>query len=218
MKRSVLTLFSAENDVLSHIIRLALTEKGIAYQVDLVGAKSNLTKPGRINDYARESADRRHKYEFPYICDRDLVVEDIRIILEYLDDKYPHPTLLPTDPETKAKFRIIIEAFHRDLLPYARKLSGTDDEEINKSCDYIINYVNEDLLPLWDNQFYYICHEEFSILDCYLAPIIHRVIRIREANKEKLETKIIQYHNRMRTRPSFMNSLQSRASKGFMDS
>ena len=97
-RRSVMTLFSAATDPLSHRTRLVLAEKGIAIELVNVDLKALPEDLIDLNPY----------HSVPTLVDRDLVLYDSRVIIEYLDERFPHPPLMPIDPVTRAQFRVAL--------------------------------------------------------------------------------------------------------------
>lgn len=208
MKRSVLTLFSGENDILSHILRLALVEKGIAF--DVVPVSDDL------DDTDRPRGKKREDYEAKAtIVDRDLVISDVRIALEYLDDKFPHPALYPTNPEVKAKFRMLLKIIDEQAVPHMMDLSSSDLEKVGEAVDNLIHFV-DDIQAVFDPRTSYVLNEEFTILDCYLAPLIYKLIRLSQDSKYLLPPIVADYYRRIHNREQFLTSLQLRSSRGFM--
>lgn len=207
MKRSSLTLRSGETDVLSHILRLALTEKGIPYDAEIAKV---------THDVDSDSTNPEEPQVYPLLSDRDLEIDDIQIALQYLDNKYPHPNLYPTTPETKAKYRMIIKSFENEILDAARALSSSDKNEVEEAIEVILNYINKEIISMWDPQTGRVLGHDFTVLDCYLAPIIHKLVRVREETKDKLPYAVLVYYNQMRKRETFNLSLQVRSTRGFM--
>src|SRR5260370_41719888 len=99
-----MTLFSAPADPWSHRTRLVLAEKGIA--IDLVNVD--------LNDLPEDLLDLNPYHSVPTLLDRDLVLYDSRVIIESLDEPFPHPPLLPIDPGTRAPFRLALCGLRRD--------------------------------------------------------------------------------------------------------
>lgn len=211
MKRSVLTLFSGENDVLSHILRLALTEKGIAYDVEHLNDTSS-TPAHSVR--GRQKVE--HEIKSATILDRDLRIDDIHIALEYLDDKYPHPPLFPSGPEKKAKVRLIIKLIEQKAMKNIRKLSSTDSKEVAQAVDELSSFIR-DVSAIFNEKTLQIFDEEFSVLDCYFAPILYKYFRAIQENKSfVLPPKIANYYRRIHSREQFLKSLQIAPSRGFM--
>ena len=91
-----MTLFSAPDEAASHRTRIVLCEKGIG--IDIV----NVT-PGR---FPEDLLDLNPDHTLPTLVDRDLVLYESRVIMEYLDERFPHPPLMPVDPVSRAQFRL----------------------------------------------------------------------------------------------------------------
>jgi RNA polymerase-associated protein len=95
-RRSVMTLFSRPTDIHSHRTRLVLAEKNINIEI------SNVAGP----DLPEDLMDLNPYHSVPTLVDRDLTLYDSRVIIEYLDERFPHPPLMPVDPVTRAQFRL----------------------------------------------------------------------------------------------------------------
>jgi len=102
-RRSVMTLFSAPADPWSHRTRLVLAEKGIA--IELVNVDPNALPEDLI--------DLNPYHSVPTLVDRDLVLYDSRVIIEYLDERFPHPPLMPIDPVTRAQLHAAEKSHQR---------------------------------------------------------------------------------------------------------
>ncbi|MDU7970570.1 MAG: KH domain-containing protein, partial [Haemophilus parainfluenzae] len=106
-KRSVMTLFSNKNDIYCHQVKIVLAEKGVAYEneeVDLQALSEDLME---LNPYGT----------LPTLVDRDLVLFSSRIIMEYLDERFPHPPLMPVYPVSRAKSRLLMLRIEQDWYP-----------------------------------------------------------------------------------------------------
>ena len=103
-RRPVMTLFSRADCPQSHRVRLVLAEKGIGIEVIEVGNEVFVEDLAELNPYA----------SVPTLVDRDLVLYNTQIILEYLDDRYPHPPLMPVDPVARARAKLYVYRMERD--------------------------------------------------------------------------------------------------------
>lgn len=210
MKRSVLTLFSGENDVISHILRLALTEKGIAYDVEYISDDPEMALNHRF-------ANGTVKFKKGTILDKDLLIDDLLIALEYLDDKFPHPPLFATGPEKRAKTRLIVKYIEARIFPYLDQLNSESSKELFYAIEKVSQVVSE-ISGVIDEKTLLIYGEEFSILDCYLGPILYKLFRqqSRDARSYQIPTKVANYYRRLHNRETFIKSLQLAPSRGFM--
>src|SRR5260370_24982699 len=99
-----MALFSAPTDPWSHRTRLVLAEKGIS--IEMVNVD--------LNKLPEDLLDLNPYHSVPTLVDRDLVLYDSRVIIEYLDERFPHPPLMPVDPVTRAQFRLALYRIERD--------------------------------------------------------------------------------------------------------
>ena len=111
-RRSVMTLFSTPTDPWSHRARLVLAEKGIA--IELVNCD-----PLKLPE---DLLDLNPYHSVPTLVDRDLVLYDSRVIMDYLDERFPHPPLMPIDPVTRAQFRVALYRVERDWYGLAQDI------------------------------------------------------------------------------------------------
>src|ERR1700684_4482089 len=107
-----MTLFSAPTDPWSHRTRIVLAEKGISIEIVSV-------EPGR---FPEDLLDLNPYNSGPTRLDGALVLCDSRVIIEYLDERFPHPPLMPVDPVTRAQFRLALYRIERDSYSLARQI------------------------------------------------------------------------------------------------
>src|SRR5688572_22831644 len=106
-KRSIMTLYSKPHDLHSHRVGIVLAEKGVA--VEIVHATGDVK--------SKELLEMNPSGKLPTLVDRDLVLYDSRIIMEYLDERFPHPPLLPVYPVARAKNRLLMHQIEKDWYP-----------------------------------------------------------------------------------------------------
>ena len=111
-RRAVMTLFSAPDEPASHRTRMVLAEKDI--EIDIVSVEA-----GR---YPEDLLDLNPYHSLPTLVDRDLVLYDSRVIIEYLDERFPHPPLMPVDPVSRAQFRLALYRIERDWYGLAEQI------------------------------------------------------------------------------------------------
>src|ERR1700744_6057623 len=109
-----MTLFSAPAHPWAHRTRLVLAEKGIA--IELVNCA--------LDKLPEDLLDLNPYHSVPTLVDRDLVLYDSRVIIEYLDERFPHPPLMPIDPVTRAQFRVALYRVERDWYVLARDIEA----------------------------------------------------------------------------------------------
>jgi len=162
-RRAAMVLFSGASDMYSHRVRIVLAEKGIEFeQVDV--------RPGeRIEDLIELNP----YNEVPTLVDRDLALYDSLIIMEYLDERFPHPPLMPVDPVSRATYRLMLHRIQRDLYAHADVvLHGTEKQAAKARKDLRDNLIAS--LPVFATKPYFLS-DEFSLVDCALLPLLWRL-------------------------------------------
>jgi len=194
-KRSVMTLYSGAVDLLSHRVRIVLAEKGVSYEVINVEARGKPEDLLTLNPYGT----------VPTLVDRELALYEPNIITEYLDERFPHPPLMPVYPVARAKARLIIYRFDREMGPLIRKLESTKTGDIRPVAKELTGYLVQ-LLPIFNTSPYFM-GDEFTLVDCCLATILWR-LPVWGISFSPAETKIIsKYAERVFQRDSFQASL-----------
>lgn len=193
-KRSIMTLYSGAIDLNSHRVRIVLAEKGVSYEVINVETRSKPEDLLELNPYGN----------IPTLVDRELALYDPNIITEYLDERFPHPPLMPVYPVARAKARLIIYRFDREWGPLIRKLETGKTLDM-KAAKELGSYLAQ-LIPVFQSSTYFL-GDEFTLVDCCIAPVLWR-LPIWGINLSPSETKILnKYANRLFQRDSFQVSL-----------
>lgn len=194
-KRSVMTLFSSASDLYSHQVRIVLAEKGVSVEVELVDETNLPNELIELNPYK----------SVPTLVDRELALYDSKIIMEYLDERFPHPPLMPVYPVARGNSRLMIYRIERNWYSLAKKIVEGSSEEAEMARQRL----RSDLLTLAPvfAEYEYFMSEEFSLIDCYLAPLLWRlpVYGIELTGPGAKELKI--YMSRVFERDSFLASL-----------
>ena len=160
-RKSVMNLFYGATDLYSHRVRIVLAEKGISFEgidVDPTNPPEDLLE---LNPYG----------VVPTLVDRDLVLYDAQVIMEYLDERFPHPPLMPVDPVSRAQSRMTLRRIQRDWDVLVEKLqAGRDKAKVAKElCDSLTV-----ISPIFEQKPFFMS-DEFSLLDCAVAPILWRL-------------------------------------------
>lgn len=194
-RRSVMTLFSRPTDIHSHRARLVLAEKNINIEIsNVVGA-----------ELPEDLMDLNPYHTVPTLVDRDLTLYDSRVIIEYLDERFPHPPLMPVDPVTRAQFRLALFRIETDWYSIAEEAeSGNDGKLGTKSRKMLRESILQSGEIFGARPFF--LSEEFSLVDCTIAPLLWRLpvygIDLGD-NAEPIEA----YMDRVFSRRSFQQSL-----------
>ncbi|MBT8136900.1 MAG: glutathione S-transferase N-terminal domain-containing protein [Gammaproteobacteria bacterium] len=197
-RRSVMTLFSRPTCPYSHRVRIVLAEKNINVEiVDIDGP----TLPEDLIDLNPYNS-------VPTLVDRDLVLYDSRVVVEYLDERFPHPPLMPVDPVTRAQFRLALYRIERDWYGLVDDLEGASDKG-TKRASKARRFLHDSILASAEvfGAKNYFLSDEFSLVDATIAPILWRLphygIELSGAQAKDID----KYGQRVFERPSFQASL-----------
>lgn len=191
-RKSIMALYSGTDCIYSHGCRIVLQEKDIECELVFTDPDDDCQELAEINPYN----------ETPTLIDRELILYDALIINEYLDERLPHPPLMPVVPVSRAKQRLMIMRLSRDWYPEVKKLyiNPKDDEARKNLRDGLIA-----LSPLFAEQEFAL-GEEYSLVDVILAPLLWRLPKINIVLPKQAKP-IEDYADRLFERPSFIESL-----------
>ena len=160
--RTVLTLYTTADDIQCHRARLVLAAKGVSYDRVLVDPAKPPEDLIDLNPYAST----------PTLVDRDLTLYDTTVVCEYLDERYPHPPLMPIDPLSRARLRVAAVRVERDWLSEIAVIRAG-----GRAADAARKRLRENLLstvPLFKASKFFL-NPEMSLADCLVAPVIWRL-------------------------------------------
>lgn len=205
-KRSVPTLFSEKTDIYSHQVRIVLAEKGVAYEIENV-------QRGAISEDLMEVNPRGTT---PTLVDRDLVLSNARIIMEYLDERFPHPPLMPVYPVLRAQCRLNMHRIQQDWFSL---MDLIDRDPSTPEAQNALKQLKEEILalaPVFSDTQYFLS-EDFSLVDCYVAPLLWRMHNLGVEFTGKGSAAVKGYMGRVFKRDSFLQSVGGMAPKNLMD-
>lgn len=193
-KRSTMVLYSGALDIFSHRVRIVLAEKGVSVDVINADSSDKLEDLHELNPYGTT----------PTLVDRDLVLYDANIINEYLDERFPHPPLMPVYPVARAKTRLMIYRIDREWADLVNKIENGKAADVQAASKELRNYLVR-LAPVFSSSAFFL-NEEFSLVDCCIAPILWRlpywgIVLPPEAKA------VYKYADRIFNRDSFQASL-----------
>ena len=194
LKRSVMALYSGADDVYSHQARIVLAEKGVSVDVLNVNPSQPCEDLIELNPYN----------SLPTLVDRELVLYTARIIMEYLDERFPHPPLLPVYPVARARCRLMMYRIEKDWYALLNKIRG-EDEKVAKSARNELKEGLVGLTPVFSESPYFLS-EDFTLVDCCLAPLLWR-LPAYGIDLPRSAKPIQQYADRIFERDSFQVSL-----------
>ncbi|MCC5791864.1 MAG: glutathione S-transferase N-terminal domain-containing protein [Legionellaceae bacterium] len=160
-KRTIMSLYSDADDVYSHQVRIVLAEKGVNVDIHHQTLGGDTSELESLNPYA----------SIPTLIDRELVLYEARIIMEYLDERFPHPPLLPVYPVARAESRKMMFRIENDWYALMHQIIAGEDAAQAQQ------FLAESLIalePVFLDKPYFLS-EEFSLLDCVLAPLLWRL-------------------------------------------
>ncbi len=196
-KRSSMTLFSDPADHYSHRARMVLSEKGVTVDIVEVDPSSKLEDLAEINPYN----------SLPTLLDRDLVLYESTVIMEYLDERFPHPPLLPVYPVARAQSRLMMHRIAQDWC------TRVDILVAGKGRESVINRARKELresiisvAPAFGEKPFFMS-DEFTLVDCCVAPILWRLEVLGIEIPERPLRPIKRYMQRVFERDSFRASL-----------
>ena len=194
-RRAVMTLFSAPADPWSHRARLVLAEKGIA--IDIVNADA-----GKLPE---DLLDLNPYHSLPTLVDRDLVLYDSRVIIDYLDERFPHPPLMPIDPVTRAQFRVALYRVERDWYGMANDIQADPNGKTAAQSRKVLGEAIAASAEVFKAKPFFLS-DEFSLVDASIAPILWR-LRHYGIELPPQAAPIVKYMNTVFARPAFRVSL-----------
>ena len=163
-RRSMMELYSGNTCIRSHQVRFVLAEKGILTEITNVDGSVVPEDLMALNPYV----------SLPTLIDRELILYDSRVIVEYLDERYPHPPLMPVSPVERAKLRLGLVTIERDYVAPAVALDlvlGTRVENAHRKKLKSLLTSSADLFGI--QRFF--LSDDFTIVDCVIAPILWRL-------------------------------------------
>jgi RNA polymerase-associated protein len=190
----MMKLYSNSTDPFSHRCRIVLFEKGMDFEViniDLEGKPEDLSTLSPYSDA-------------PVLVERNLVLTDPNIINEYIDERFPHPQLMPPDPIMRARARLFLKDFENQLYIHMLDLESKDENKKTKARKIVTEGLLQ-IVPILNKQ-PYLLYEEYSMLDVSIAPLLWRLdhygIKLPASAKS-----LISYGEKLFSRPLFDEAL-----------
>jgi RNA polymerase-associated protein len=193
-RRSIMTVYSDNSDIYSHQVRIVLAEKGVAVDVRHMKSDELTEELLELNPYGT----------LPTLVDRDLVLYHARIVMEYLDERFPHPPLLPVYPVARAESRRMMFRIENDWYSKMRDILEAPEVVAQEARKAIADSFTA-LSPVFGSTPYFLS-EEFSLVDCCLAPLLWRFPSLG-IELPKSANAVWNYAERIFERESFQQSL-----------
>lgn len=186
----MMKLYSNSIDPFSHRCRIVLFEKGMDFEVIDVDLTNKPEDLSILSPYS----------DSPVLEERDLILTDPNIINEYIDERFPHPQLMPADPVMRARARLFLKDMESELFIYMKDLESKESKVREAAKKIVINALIQ-LTPVLDKQ-PFLLHDEYSMLDVAMAPLLWRLdyYDIKLGNQCK---SLLKYADKIFSRPLF---------------
>ena len=192
----MMVLFSGSTCPFSHRCRCVLNEKACDFEIQDVDLYNKPPEIDAMNPYG----------DVPILVERDLTLYNPNIINEYIDERFPHPQLMPADPIQRARARLFLYTFERELFSFVRVLENRDETEKRKAIAR--NQIREQLMQLSPifakNKF--LMGDEFTMLDVMMAPLLWR-LGYYGIDLPKSAAPLLKYAESIFARPAFIASM-----------
>jgi RNA polymerase-associated protein len=190
----MMTLYSGTTCPYSHRCRIVLFEKGMDFQVIDVDLANKPEDLAVINPHN----------EVPVLVERDLVLQQANIINEYIDERFPHPQLMPADPVMRARARLFLHNFEEQLFDHIADIESGNSKLADKARVIIRDNLTQ-IVPLFSKQ-EYILGDEFSMLDVAIAPLLWRLGHYG-IELPKQAAPLLKYAERIFSRPAYIEAM-----------
>ena len=190
----MMTLYSGTTCPFSQRCRFVLYEKGMDFQiidVDLFNKPEDLAVMNPYN-------------QVPVLVERDLILYESNIINEYIDDRFPHPQLMPADPAMRARARLFLYRFEQEMFSHVLALEKGTQKQADKGRQVIRDSLTQ-ISPVFAKQ-KYMLGEEFSMLDVAIAPLLWRLDHYG-IQLGKQAAPVMKYAERLFSRPGYIDAL-----------
>jgi stringent starvation protein A len=190
----MMRLYSGTVDPYSHRCRIVLFEKGMDFEVIDVDLTNKTEDLAILNPYG----------EVPVLVERDLVLSEANIINEYIDERFPHPQLMPADPVMRARARLFLCNFEKDLFSHIKDIESNDEETADKARKVVRDNLTQ-LVPIFGKQSY-LMGDEYSMLDVAITPLLWRLghYGIELPNQA---APLLKYAERLFSRPMYAEAM-----------
>jgi RNA polymerase-associated protein len=190
----MMTLYSGTTDPYSHRCRFVLFEKGMDFQVIDVDVFNKPEDLAVMNPYNR----------VPVLVERDLILYEANIINEYIDERFPHPQLMPPDPVMRARARLFLHRFEQELFCHLPALESSVAKTVDKARAAVRDNLMQ-IAPVFAKQ-KFMLGDEFSMLDVAIAPLLWRLEHYA-IQLDKDAAPLMKYAERLFSRPAYSEAM-----------
>lgn len=190
----MMTLYSGTTDPYSHRCRFVLFEKGMDFQVIDVDVYNKPEDLAVMNPYNT----------VPVLVERDLILYEANIINEYIDERFPHPQLMPPDPVMRARARLFLHRFENELFCHIPGLESSNAKVAEKARALVRENLTQ-ISPVFTKQ-KFMLGDEFSMLDVAIAPLLWRLDHYG-IQLDKEAAPLMKYAERLFSRPAYIEAM-----------
>jgi RNA polymerase-associated protein len=194
MSRVMMTLYSGTTDPFSQRCRFVLFEKGMDFQVIDVDVFNKPEDLAVMNPYNK----------VPVLVERDLILHEANIINEYIDERFPHPQLMPADPVMRARARLFLHRFEQELFCHIPALESGVSKTVEKARQAVKANLTQ-IAPIFLKQ-KFMLGDEFSMLDVAIAPLLWRLDHYG-IQLDKDAAPLMKYAERLFSRPAYIEAM-----------
>jgi RNA polymerase-associated protein len=190
----MMILYSGTSCPFSQRCRIVLHEKGMDFEIKDVDLHEKPDFIASMNPYN----------QLPILVERDVVLYESNIINEYIDERFPHPQLMPADPMMRARARLMLFNMERDLFSLLPDIVNGAPKVAEKARNIVRDSLTQ-VAPILNKQ-KYLLGDEYSMLDVALAPLLWRLERLG-IQLPKQATPLLKYAERLFARPAYIAAL-----------
>ena len=192
----MMQLYSGTTCPFSHRCRFVLYEKGMDFQVIDVDLYNKPEDIAVMNPYNR----------LPVLVERDLILYESNIINEYIDERFPHPQLMPADPVMRARARLFLHRFEKELFVHIDAFESGNQKQVDKARNLVRDALMQ-IAPVFTKH-KHMLGEEYSMLDVAITPLLWR-LDYYGIQMPKQAAPLLKYAERLFARPAFSEALTS---------
>lgn len=193
-KRTIMSLYSDDSCSYSHQVRIVLAEKGVNVDIQHVSPQNLPQDLIDINPYQ----------SLPTLVDRELILYHSPIIMEYLDERFPHPPLLPVYPVARANSRKMLYRIEQDWYGLMHTIFHGEPTKVEAARKQLHDSLIS-VAPVFADKLFFLS-DEFSLVDCALAPLLWRLPQMGIELPDHAQA-VKDYATRIFNRNSFQSSL-----------
>lgn len=190
----MMILYSGTSCPFSQRCRIVLYEKGMDFEIKDIDQREKPDEIAAMNPYN----------QLPILVERDLTLYESNIINEYIDERFPHPQLMPADPVMRARARLFLFNFERDLFSHLADIVNGTPKAADKARTIVRDNLTQ-IAPIFNKQ-KFMLGDDYSMLDVAIAPLLWRLDHLG-IQLPKQGTPLLKYAERLFARPAFIEAL-----------